>query len=92
MSFEQTNDPTVMATPPVPPVEPPAFTPPPAGEAPKKKKTWLIILIIVLVLLCCCCLFIGGLGYFIYSGAGDINFDFDLDDFSYLTPFLSSLV
>jgi hypothetical protein len=92
MSFEQSSDPTVMATPPVPPYEPPGFSPNFESQPPKKKKTWLIVLIIILLVLCCCCLLIGGAGYWLYTnGMMDTNFNFDLGEFSRFTPYLTNL-
>jgi len=88
MSFDQSNNPTVMATPPAPPAAPRGFNPGQV-EPPKKKKTWLIILIIVLVL-CCCCLLVGAAGYWMYqNGAIKSDFQFNFDDFSYLLPYLA---
>ncbi|MEJ5202412.1 MAG: hypothetical protein WHV66_09280 [Anaerolineales bacterium] len=93
--FPSDNEPTVMATPPAQPAE----TPPPGGfnpeapyspEPPKKsRKTLWIVLIIVLVLLCCCCVAV--FGYLMYSGGGEFNFDFNLEDMldSYL-PLLAA--
>lgn len=91
--FPSDNEPTVMATPPAQP----AGTPPSGGfnpetpytEPPKKnKKTLWIILIIALVLLCCCC--VGIVVYLLYSGGGEFNFDFNLEDMldSYLPLFV----
>lgn len=91
MSFEQSPDPTVMATPPAPPYEPPVFDPNAESQPPKKSKTWLIVLIIVL-LLCCCCLVIGGGAYWAYnSGALDANFEFNLDDYTRFVPYLAGM-
>ncbi len=89
--FPSDNEPTVMATPPAQPAGTPpgGFNPEaPYTEPPKKsKKTLWIILIIVLVLLCCCCVAV--VGYLLYSGGGEFNFDFNPEDMldSYL-PFL----
>ncbi|MCC6147470.1 MAG: hypothetical protein IT308_07875 [Anaerolineaceae bacterium] len=91
MSFDQSNNQTVMATPPTPPIEPRKFNPDTVGEPPKKKKTWLII-VIILLLLCCCCLLLGFAYYWAsQNGAIDTDFQFDLDDFSYFAPYLTLL-